>query len=106
MSVLLYGLEGIVLTKSLKQRVNYFHTKAVRNILRIPAAYMSRISNKQIIEIANIMLYGDAHNNRYMLASNMIKMRAISFLGHIAREAKTWSHVAKVTVNADFTRVE
>merc|ERR1711953_732179 len=104
MSVLLYGLEGIVLTQSLKQRINYFHTKAIRNILRIPAAFMSRISNDKVIEIANNILHGEDHRGRYMLASNMIKMRAVGFLGHIARESNHWGHVARVTVNADLTR--
>ena len=88
MSVLLYGLEGIVLTQALKQRVNYFHTKAIRNILRIPAAFMSRISNDKVIEIANHILHGEGHNSRYIIASNMIKMRAVGFLGHIARESQ------------------
>merc|ERR1711953_475878 len=104
MSVLMYGLEGIVLTQVLKQRINYFHTKAIRNILRIPAAYMSRISNNKVIEIANNILYGETHPGRCLIASNMVKMRAIGFLGHIAREAQSWSHVANVTVNADLSR--
>merc|ERR1711953_692022 len=104
MSVLLYGLEGIVLTQSLKQRINYFYTKAIRNILRIPAAFMSRISNDKVIDIANNILHGEEHKDRYMIASNMIKMRAVGFLGHIAREAQQWGHVARVTVNAYLSR--
>merc|ERR1711953_1070355 len=78
----------------------------LRNILRIPAAYMSRISNNQVMDIANHVLYGEQHNNRYLIASNMIKMRAVGFLGHIARESPSWSHVARVTVDADFAKFE
>jgi len=105
MSVLLYGLEGIVLRQSLAQRVDYFHTKALRNILRIEAAYMSRISNKEVVEEANNVLYCDRNANRYLIASLQIRYRAITFLGHIIREPNVLDHTKRLTITSTLSRV-
>ena len=46
LAVLFYGLDSVVLTKALKDRLDYFHTKCIRHILRIKAAFYSKVSNR------------------------------------------------------------
>ena len=44
-SILFYGLESVVLTDALGQRMDYFQAKCLRNIMKIQAAFYSDISN-------------------------------------------------------------
>ena len=76
-SIVTYGLEGIVLTKATQQRLDYFHTKCIRNILKIPTAYMSRISNLEVIHKANQILHGRDPKNqgRYQILSSIIRKK-------------------------------
>ena len=76
--------------------------------LKIPAAYMSRISNLDVIHRANQILHGrDTRNQgRYQILSSIIRKRAVRFLGHIIREPKEWEHVKKITLNSALQRVQ
>ena len=67
---------------------------------------MSRISNDRVIEIANTILYGEEQeNHKYLIASNQIANRAVTFLGHIIRDENSFhAHVKNVTVNSDLTK--
>ena len=58
LAVLFYGLDSIVLTKALRDRIDYFHTKCIRHILKIQAAYYSKVSNKKVLDEASILLHG------------------------------------------------
>ena len=109
MSVLLYGMEGIVLTQALTQRINYFHVQALRNIMMVDAAYMSRVSNKKILEKAREILYGGdpaASKHKYPMAATQIEQRAITLLGHIVREQNMEDHARRTTIDEELTRVE
>lgn len=74
--------------------------------MEIQAAYMSRISNKENIERANSILYGDKIANRYIIASKQIKHRAMTLLGHMLRDENENDHTKRVTLNKDLNRVE
>lgn len=91
--------------------------KSIRNILNIPAACRSRISNAQVIQIANRILYKDRNDedenqdrkgsdakNRYLIASSQLRVRAVTLLGHIIRTEDENDHMKKVTMNIDLTR--
>ena len=50
---LLYNLESVWLLQADKRRLDGFHARCLRQILSIPSAYVSRISNKEVLEKAN-----------------------------------------------------
>ena len=81
-------MEGVVLTQSLKQRIDYFHVKALRNIMRVESAYMSKISNKKILDKANEILYGKSETSgsssrkEYPAASKQIQQRINTITTH------------------------
>ena len=47
---LLYGLDGAVLSKTDMKKLDAFHVRCVRRILRISHAYISRVSNKFVLQ--------------------------------------------------------
>ena len=90
MSVLLYGAECWKVNQNDGQRLNTFHNRCLRRILRI--FWPRRISNKK--------LYEDVEISRI---TYIIKARRWSFIGHILRFENTndcrivmnWTHVGK-----------
>ena len=103
LAILFYGLDSVVLTKALKNRVDYFHTKCLRHILRIQAAYYSKVSNKAIVEKASNILHGAP--DKMKLASKTISERAVTLLGHIIR-ADEQDQMRKIAIDAELNRVE
>jgi hypothetical protein len=53
----LYGLSGAWLNASERRRLDGFQSKCLRKILGIPAAYFSRISNKEVLNRAQHVPY-------------------------------------------------
>ena len=49
---LLYNLESVWALKADKDRLNAFHVQCLRKIYRIPCAYVSRVSNRSVLEKA------------------------------------------------------
>ena len=101
--VLFYGLEGVVFTKALEARVDYFQSKCLRNILKVGAAYYSRVSSKDILNQASQALHGV--DNKLRPVSKVISDRAITLLGHLIR-ADNNDQMRKVAIDAEFIRVE
>merc|ERR1712110_1225889 len=101
--VLTYGLESIPFTKELKNRVDYFQTKCLRNIMKIKAAYYSQVSNKDILNKVSTILYDEV--GKVSPISRTISDRAITLLGHIVRSDEN-DHMRKVALNAELLRVE
>ena len=52
------------------------------------------------------MLHGRDHKHRYQILSNVIKLRATNYLGHIIREPEEWEHVRRITLTKAMGRVE
>jgi len=73
-SRLLYGLSSLWLVTSQRWRLDGFYARCLRQILRIPAAYISRISNAIVFQRAGVTSFGDQLLQRQMI-----------FLGKVAR---------------------
>ena len=54
-SRLTYGLASLWLLSSQRRRLDGFYVRCLRRILRIPAAYYSRVSNVEVLRRANAM---------------------------------------------------
>ena len=102
-SVLYYGLESVVLTKALEGRVDYFQCKCLRNLLKVEAAYYSRVSNKDILDQASMLLHGEP--GKMTTFSRNIANRATTLLGHIIRSDEQ-DLMRKISIDAEFKRVE
>ena len=103
LSVLYYGLQSVVFTQALKERVDYFQTKCLRQILRIKAAYYSKVSNREVLDQSSRILYGEY--GKVKPISEIISDRAITLLGHIIRSDET-DHMRKIAIDAEYKRVE
>ena len=58
-SRLVYGLSSCWLVKGQLRRLEGFYARSLRTILRIPAAYVSRISNKTVLDRAGLQSIGE-----------------------------------------------
>ncbi|MCS5642106.1 MAG: reverse transcriptase family protein, partial [Dehalococcoidia bacterium] len=103
MAVLCYGLDSIVLTKALRDRLDYFQAKCIRHILKVQAAYYSKISNKRILDEASSLLHGV--EGKIKAVSKTIGDRAITLLGHIVR-ADDGDQMKQIAIDAEYRRVE
>jgi hypothetical protein len=92
-----------VFTKALEARVDYFQAKCLRNILKVGAAFYSRVSNKDVLNRASQILYGE--DGKVRPVSKVISDRAITLLGHLIRAENT-DQMRKVAIDAEFKRVE
>ena len=54
MSVLTYGLSTLAFTRVQKRRMDGFHARCLRRILRIPTAFVSRVANRVVFERAQV----------------------------------------------------
>ena len=52
-SKLLYGLDGTQLNESEKKRLDAFHAKCLRRILKVPHSFYNHVSNSQILQAAH-----------------------------------------------------
>ena len=76
LSKLLYGLESVTLRMHDKKKLDAFHARCCRRILRISPAFVSRISNAYVLQtIESIKL------------SHMILIRQLKFFGSLARRS-------------------
>ena len=73
-SKLVYGLHTATLNKTERCRLDGFHARCLRRILRIQHAFYSRVSNKTVLSLANSMAL-----------STRILQRQLLYLGDIAR---------------------
>ena len=75
-SRLLYGLTSACLRKADRRRLDGFHARCLRRILKIPAAYVSRVSNATVFERAGCRPF-----------SAQLLEQQLMFLGTIARRS-------------------
>ena len=54
MSKLLYGLSSVCLVAAQRRRLDGFHARCLRKLLRVPAAFISRISNDTVFRRARV----------------------------------------------------
>ena len=116
---LIYGLNTMHMTDSAMNKLDSFHYKGLRRILKIDHAYFSRVSNEQIIEKANIIANKGSNLNitwNHFLGQNksakvkirpiseLIKKRQETLLGHIIRTDED-DPMRTVTLNSEGTRL-
>ena len=53
MSKLIYGLNSLSLPHADKERIDALHFKELRQLLNLPHAYISRITNQLVLALAN-----------------------------------------------------
>ena len=78
-SVLMYGLKTMWLGTASRRRLDGFQARCIRRILRIPAAYISRISNAIVRDKANSTL----------LSNELLQQQLLLFGDIAARDAGT-----------------
>jgi len=102
-SQLIYGLNTLNITPSIKDRLNAFHMRGIRYILNIDHSYYSRISNEEVLNRMNLAI-NDANNlnitweqfriqkevaNQHYkatkLVGDLILERQETLLGHVLR---------------------
>jgi len=54
-STLMYGLSTLSLVRAQRRRLDGFHARCLRRILKIPSAFVSRISNKYVFARAGVL---------------------------------------------------
>jgi len=99
-SRLLYGIESLELTDSLKTRLDAFQIRGLRHILGIEHSFWSRVTNKEIIEKANVIAETRENitegweqiirnkgekDRKIKLISEIMEERKTKLLGHIMR---------------------
>lgn len=67
MSKLFYNLHALSLNTAEKRKLNAFHVKGLRKILRIPHSYYSRVSNQQVLTRAGARQATDVLLERQLL---------------------------------------
>jgi hypothetical protein len=75
-SKLIYGLSTAWLVKMQQRRLDGFYARCLRRVLGIPAAYVSRISNKSVFDMAEV---------RPLTAQ--VRKQQICLLGRVGRSA-------------------
>jgi hypothetical protein len=99
----MYGLETIPFTKEQEGRLDYFQANCYRRILKIQAAFYSRVSNKQILDIVSNHLFEEP--GKVSTLSRQVSDRAITLLGHVVRSDEN-DHSRRIAIDAEFRRVE
>ena len=77
-SKLVYGLSTACLNKAHRRRLDGFYARGLRRILRIPAAFVSRVSSKAVYQAAGVQ----------PLSEQLVK-RQLVLLGQVARAPAT-----------------
>ena len=98
-----YGLSTLHMTNAMLKKVNAFHMRELRYILKIEHAYYSRISNEEVINRANLALndalalntswqvfLGQTENpKKVKMVGEIIKERQMKLLGRVLRLLET-----------------
>ena len=72
----MYGLAAAPLTKADGQNIGAFRMKGFQHILEIKNPYWSRVSNKELLERANVKLNGEFDNKELRrLSTRLIEIQ-------------------------------
>ena len=56
-SQLIYAFDSLHLTDTCKRKLDAFHMRGLRYVFDVPPAFVSKISNKKVLEMANKTLF-------------------------------------------------
>ena len=87
MSILLYGLETIPLTKTLRAKLDAFQMTCLRRIAKVDHPFYSRISNQKVLDMFSTPQHENEIErlNQIVKATNILDHRKIKTLGHVIR---------------------
>ena len=74
----LYGLSGAWINVAERRRLDGFQSRCLRKIVRIPPAYVSRISNQEVLEVAKQKPY-----------TKQLLLQQLKLFGKVARATDT-----------------
>jgi hypothetical protein len=100
-SQLLYALDSVYVSPAMETRLDAVHIATLRKILKIEHAYISHITNEEILIEANLIKQKDKEQHKWpknidhtvplepiMRVTEHLKKRRIKLLGHILRTEK------------------
>ena len=89
-SKLLYNLETIYITKSLTNKLDAFHLRGLRKILKLSATYIDRRNtNLRIYDLASNTAYPNDPTRKIKRFSEELEKRRVRLAGHILRTDNT-----------------
>jgi len=87
-SKLLYNLETLCLTKSLRKKLDTFHLRGLRKILKVPTTFVDRrFSNARVYELASETAYPNDPHRKVRPFSEILDEKRVRLAGHILRTA-------------------
>ena len=81
----MYGLTSIPLSRADANKLDAFHMRGLRKILKIEHQYWSRVSNKKLLEITNEKLGNEQDKNCLRKLSSRLIERQMIFFAHTIR---------------------
>ena len=81
----MYGLTSIPLSRADANKLDAFHMRGLRKILKIKHPYWSRVSNKKLLETANEKLGNEQDKNCLRNLSSRLVERQILLFAHTIR---------------------
>ena len=66
-SKLQYGLSTVWLVTAQRRRLDGFYVRCLRRLLGVPSAYLSRVSNKTVLQRAEVLPFSDQVLRRQLL---------------------------------------
>lgn len=89
-SKLLYNLETMCLTQSLRKKLDTFHLRGLRKILQVPTTYVDRrYTNARVYELASQIAYPDDPYKSVRPFSAILDEKRTHLAGHILRAANS-----------------
>ncbi len=98
----LYGLEAIPLTQADDNKLDAFHNRGLRRLLRIKHSFWSRVSNNDVIKLANERAKLKEDKVIKPL-SQVLSRKQISLYAHIIRAPNT-DPMKKISITMDGKR--
>ena len=85
-SKLLYNLETVCLTKSLRKKLDTFHLRGLRKILRVPTTFIDRrYTNARVYELASEIECPENAARRIKLFTEILDEKRVRLAEHILR---------------------
>eukprot|EP00972_Heterocapsa_arctica_P102679 15133240-Heterocapsa_arctica.AAC.1 len=103
-SKLLYGLEALSLTEADHAKLDAFHIRGLRKILRIKHSFWSRVANKVIRIQANVRARFPPDKQILKMSEKQIRKQFLLF-GHLLRAPET-DTLNKCSIKANGDRVK
>ena len=102
---LTYGLETIPITPEVCKKLDTFYFRALRKITGIKAAYISRITNAEVLRTAN-QRAGVKRGQRLTTITERIKTKHVKLFGHILRADIETDHTRRISIDENGKRVK